>query len=105
MPAISVRSSARSRWSPAARRDSETCGTRPGSTGRLHHISEVTMTSLRMLAASLVLACGVQLTQFAYAAPHAVVTRLMQKDVAEMPGKELLMVSVEYPPGSVDPVH
>jgi quercetin dioxygenase-like cupin family protein len=63
------------------------------------------MTSLRMLAASLVLACGVQLTQFAYAAPHAVVTRLMQKDVAEMPGKELLMVSVEYPPGSVDPVH
>ncbi|HEX5458949.1 MAG TPA: cupin domain-containing protein [Steroidobacteraceae bacterium] len=63
------------------------------------------MSSLRMLGASLVLACGAQFAQVAYSAPHAVVTRLMRKDVAEMPGKELLMISVEYPPGSVDPVH
>lgn len=63
------------------------------------------MSSIRILGAALVLACGAQLTQVAHAAPHAVVTRLMRKDIAEMPGKELLMISVEYPPGSVDPVH
>ena len=63
------------------------------------------MSSIRMLGVSLVLACGAQFAQVACAAPHAVVTRLMQKDVAELPGRELLMVSVEYPPGSVDPVH
>lgn len=63
------------------------------------------MSPLRMLGASLVFACGAQFAQVAYAAPHAEVTRLMRKDVAEMPGKELLMVTVEYPPGSVDPVH
>ena len=30
---------------------------------------------------------------------------LMTKALADYPGKELLMITVEYPPGSVDPVH
>lgn len=38
-------------------------------------------------------------------APHAVVSELMTKALAEAPGKELEMITVEYPPGSVDPVH
>jgi len=38
-------------------------------------------------------------------APHAVVNELMSKALAEAPGKELEMISVDYPPGSVDPVH
>lgn len=38
-------------------------------------------------------------------APQAKVTTLMSKSVAEMPGKELVMVTVEYPPGNSDPVH
>jgi len=29
----------------------------------------------------------------------------MQKDLADVPGKELVMITVTYPPGSVDPVH
>jgi len=41
----------------------------------------------------------------AFAAPHATVTELMSKDLAYAPGKELTMIMVEYPPGSVDPVH
>ena len=41
----------------------------------------------------------------AFAAPEAVVTPLMTKDLASAPGKELTMIMVEYPPGSVDPVH
>ena len=38
-------------------------------------------------------------------APHATVTPLTSKDLPEFPGKEVLMITVEYPPGSVDPIH
>ena len=38
-------------------------------------------------------------------APHASVTPLTSKDLPEFPGKEVLMITVEYPPGSVDPIH
>ena len=38
-------------------------------------------------------------------APHAIVKTLMTKPLAQHPGEELVMISVEYPPGSVDPVH
>ena len=39
------------------------------------------------------------------AAQEAKVTPLMSKDLPDYPGKEGLMIMVEYPPGSVDPVH
>jgi quercetin dioxygenase-like cupin family protein len=39
------------------------------------------------------------------APPEAKVTELFSKDLKEFPGKEGLMITVEYPPGSVDPVH
>jgi quercetin dioxygenase-like cupin family protein len=38
-------------------------------------------------------------------AQEAVVTPLMTKELPDMPGKEALMITVEYPPGSSDPVH
>src|SRR4030095_10017029 len=38
-------------------------------------------------------------------APQAVVTSLTSRDLPECPGKEALMIMVEYPPGSVDPIH
>lgn len=38
-------------------------------------------------------------------AQEAVVTPLMTKDLADIPGKEALMISVEYPPGSTDAAH
>jgi quercetin dioxygenase-like cupin family protein len=38
-------------------------------------------------------------------AQQAQVTRLMSKDLPEFPGKEALMITVEYPPGSSDPIH
>ena len=38
-------------------------------------------------------------------APQASVTSLTTKDLPEFPGKEVLMITVEYPPGSVDPIH
>ena len=33
------------------------------------------------------------------------VTPLFSKDLADFPGKEGLMITVEYPPGSTDPIH
>jgi len=38
-------------------------------------------------------------------APQASVTPLTSKDLPEFPGKEVLMITVEYPPGGVDPIH
>ena len=38
-------------------------------------------------------------------AQEAKVTSLMSKALAENPGKEVLMIAVEYPPGNVDPIH
>jgi quercetin dioxygenase-like cupin family protein len=38
-------------------------------------------------------------------AQDAKVTELMSKDLADYPGKEGLMIMVEYPPGASDPVH
>jgi quercetin dioxygenase-like cupin family protein len=38
-------------------------------------------------------------------AQEAIVTPLMTKGLADMPGKEALMITVEYPPGSKDAVH
>jgi quercetin dioxygenase-like cupin family protein len=52
------------------------------------------------LVAVLLCACGGRLM-----AQEAKVTPLMTKALADMPGKEALMLTVEYPPGSSDPVH
>ena len=63
------------------------------------------MSYLRILGTALVLACSAQLTQPAHAAPQPVVVPVMQKDLADMPGKEMLMITVDYPPGAVDSIH
>ena len=52
----------------------------------------------------LVLVCLISATLAA--AQEAKVTQLMSKDLSTLPGKkEGLMVTVEYPPGSSDPIH
>ena len=38
-------------------------------------------------------------------AEQAKVTSLMSKALTENPGKEVLMITVDYPPGSSDPIH
>ena len=38
-------------------------------------------------------------------AQEAKVTELFSKDLKDCPGKEGLMITVDYPPGSVDPIH
>ena len=49
----------------------------------------------------LLLACLASTT----VAQEAKVTQLMSKDLTTFPGKEGLMITVEYPPGSKDPIH
>lgn len=57
------------------------------------------MTSAKLLLA---LACLMSSTLLAQ---EAKVTELMSKDLTGIPGKEGLMITVEYPPGSSDPIH
>jgi len=45
------------------------------------------------------------LTAGTLAAQQAQVTELISKNLAEAPGKEALMITVEYPPGASDPIH
>jgi quercetin dioxygenase-like cupin family protein len=54
---------------------------------------------------SLGLALGMFAAVPALAAPEATATMLMTKDLRDMPGKEAISFIVDFPPGSVDPVH
>ena len=63
------------------------------------------MSHLRVLGTALVLVLSAQLTQAADAAPQPVVTPVMLKDLADVPGKEMLMITVDYPPGAVESIH
>jgi quercetin dioxygenase-like cupin family protein len=57
------------------------------------------MTFTKLILALACLTCGTLLAQ------EAKVTQLLSKDLTNLPGKEGLMITVEYPPGSSDPVH
>jgi quercetin dioxygenase-like cupin family protein len=51
------------------------------------------------------LACLLCAVSDSLTAQQAAVTPLMAKELPDLPGKEALMLLVEYPPGSSDPVH
>jgi quercetin dioxygenase-like cupin family protein len=53
----------------------------------------------------LFLVCSLSLVCKPLIAQDAKVTSLMSKPLSDNPGKELLMITVEYPPGASDPVH
>lgn len=57
------------------------------------------MTLTKLILALACLMSGTLLAQ------EAKVTKLLSKDLTDCPGKEGLMVTVEYPPGSSDPIH
>jgi quercetin dioxygenase-like cupin family protein len=63
------------------------------------------MSRSKRLALLAPLLCAGWLAQPVGAAPDAAVTPLMEKPLADYPGKEALMIMVEYPPGGADPVH
>src|ERR1700722_14497363 len=53
----------------------------------------------------LLLVCSISVVCSPLVAQDAKVTSLMSKPLSDIPGKELLMIMVEYPPGSSDPIH
>jgi hypothetical protein len=57
------------------------------------------MTFIRLILALTCLLSGT------LAAQEAKVTQLLSKDLTDLPGKEGLMITVEYPLGSSDPIH
>jgi quercetin dioxygenase-like cupin family protein len=57
------------------------------------------MTFTKLIVTLAYLMCGTLVAQ------EAKVTELMSKDLTQVSGKEGLMITVEYPPGSSDPVH
>jgi quercetin dioxygenase-like cupin family protein len=61
------------------------------------------MTIFRPIAVLLLLAASTAGAQ--QTSPVARVTPLMTQALADYPGKEGLMIEVEYPPGGADPVH
>jgi quercetin dioxygenase-like cupin family protein len=61
------------------------------------------MTIFRIFAMLLLLAVGTADAQ--QAPPQAHVTPLMTKALADYPGKEAVVITVEYPPGGASPVH
>ena len=65
------------------------------------------MSTLRILATALALYFSVQVSEPARASdpPQPVVTPLTLKDLPDLPGKEMVMISVVYPPGAVEHIH
>ena len=65
------------------------------------------MSIFRNVRTALILLCGAQMAYPAAAAdaPQPVVTPLTSKDLTDLPGREMLMISVVYPPGAVEHVH
>ena len=59
--------------------------------------------AIKRTTISLLLLC--LMTSTVAAQQPNVVTTLMSKDLKDNPGKEVVMITVEYPPGGSDPVH
>ena len=63
------------------------------------------MCHLRLISAMLVIAFVPFTARLADAAQGPVVTPVLLKELADISGKEVLMITVEFPPGGADPVH
>jgi len=63
------------------------------------------MRNLKYLGVMLFIALSPLTAPLAKAADQAVTSSIMSKELADIPGKEVLVLKVEYPPGSVDPIH
>jgi quercetin dioxygenase-like cupin family protein len=58
-----------------------------------------------MLRKKIILVFLLSLISGTVMAQEAKVTPLMSKDLKDFPGKEGVLITVEYPPGATDPIH
>ena len=63
------------------------------------------MTFTKLILALAFLISVTLVGQGAKVTQEAKVTQLLSKDLTNLPGKEGLMITVDYPPGSSDPIH
>ena len=68
-------------------------------------IRQANESPMKLILRSLIVAALPFDAPLAQTAPQPVVVPVMQKDLAETPGKEMLMLTVEYPPGAVEHIH
>src|SRR6476660_5684268 len=57
------------------------------------------MKTMKLMFVLLFLSAGTAMAQ------DAKIAELMSKDLKDIPGREVLMITVEYAPGGVDPIH
>ncbi len=62
------------------------------------------MHALKFLAVMLIVP-STQSVSFADSPTEATVTPLMSRDLPDVPGREMVMITVDYPPGTVERVH
>jgi quercetin dioxygenase-like cupin family protein len=60
---------------------------------------------MKLILRSLIVAALPFSAAFAQTAPQPIVAPVMQNDLTDLPGREMLMLSVEYPPGTVEHIH
>lgn len=78
---------------------------------RIHHLPATTeirtpiVKRLNHLGLLLVFMLAASGAAFANAAPGPVLTTLLTKELHDLQGKEMLAITVEYPPGGADPGH
>ena len=60
---------------------------------------------MKRILCSLIVAALPVGAALAQSAPGPVVTPLMRKDLTDVPGREMLMLTVEYPPGAAEHTH
>ena len=64
------------------------------------------MRKIALFGAAALVSSGLALADHPkHTAPEPTVTPIMTKKLADLPGKEALMLLVAYPPGGADPVH
>ena len=71
----------------------------------MKHTTRCRSMRIRYFALTLLLSVGLCLVSGTATAQQAIVTPLMSKDLKDFPGKEGLLITVQYPPGASDPIH
>lgn len=63
------------------------------------------MSLLKSLAPVVAITCSSFAGTYAFGAEQPVVVPVLTRELPETPGKEVLMITVDFPPGAADPIH
>lgn len=63
------------------------------------------MSTFKVFLPGLLVGCGAFAASGALASEDPIVTPILTKALADFPSKEVLIITVDYPPGAADPIH